>query len=126
MTEMKRQSRRPTRARSRTISHAPGRMNGLEAEYATLLDARVERGELFGYQFEAIKLRLADETWYAPDFFVLLADGQIEFHEVKGFWRDDARVKFKVAAERFAWARFVAVTKRPSKAGGGWNEERMK
>lgn len=114
------------RARGRLIGHRPGRMNGLEAEYARLLDARVARGELAGWQFEAVKLYLADNTWYTPDFFVLLADGGIEFHETKGRWEEDARVKFKVAAERFYWARFVAVTRRPRKAGGGWNEERMK
>jgi len=101
-------------------------MNDLEAEYAALLDARVARGELFGYQFEAVKLFLAEKTWYTPDFLVLLADGLLEFHEVKGYWQEDARVKFKVVAEQFAWARFVAVTRRPKKAGGGWNEERMK
>jgi hypothetical protein len=28
----------------------------------------------------------------------MLADGQLQAHEVKGHWEDDARVKIKVAA----------------------------
>ena len=32
----------------------------------------------------------------------------IRQHETKGFWEDDARVKWKVAAEQFWWFRFFA------------------
>ena len=122
----KRKPRRPARrAKARTIQPKQGRMNRLEAEYARLLDARIERGQVAGYLFDEINLFLAPNTWYRPDFFVVLADGSCEFHEVKGHWREDARVKFKVAAERHAWAQFLAVTQRPEKAGGGWREERL-
>jgi hypothetical protein len=66
------------------------------------------QGEIQAYRFEPIKLRLADRTFYTPDFMVI-RDDQIEFHEVKGFWEDDARVKIKVAAEMFPEFLFVAV-----------------
>ena len=46
----------------------------------------------------------------------------LEFHEVKGFWRDDARVKIKVAAEHFPF-KFVAVRKKKLSEGGGWDVE---
>ena len=52
---------------------------------------------------------------------VIGASGELECHEVKGWWRDDARVKIKVAAELFPWIQFVAVTKQPQ----GWVEERL-
>ena len=49
----------------------------------------------------------------------MLSNGQLEAHEVKGFWEDDAKVKIKVAAELYPFS-FVAVTKKPKKHGGGW------
>lgn len=85
------------------------RMNGLEARYAMRLEAMRAAGELACWKFEAVKLRLADKTFYTPDFLVIHLNGDIEFHETKGFWRDDARVKIKVAAELFPMFSFVAV-----------------
>lgn len=46
----------------------------------------------------------------------------MECHEVKGFWRDDARAKIKIAADLYPF-RFIAVMKRRKKDGGGWSEE---
>ena len=103
----------------------PGKMNKTERSYSLTLKARVQAGEVAYWGFEAVKLRLADRTFYTPDFMVLLPDGLIEFHEVKGSWnaphQEDARVKIKVAAETHQYALFVAVT--PIKKGGGWTRE---
>ena len=75
--------------------------------------------EVVAWAYEAVKLRLADKTFYTPDFVVIRADGGIELHEVKGHWEDDARVKIKVAATQHPWFRFLAV-----KAGKtGWQYE---
>lgn len=93
--------------------------NKTEAAYMALLEARKRAGEILWYQFEGITLKLADDTRYTPDFFVLMADGSLECHETKGFWRDDARVKIKVAASMFPF-RFVAAKKAK---GGGWDLE---
>lgn len=101
----------------------PGTMNKTEAEYAAHLEAEKRAGNIIDYRFEAVKLRLADKTFYTPDFFVVAADGFVEFREVKGFWEDDARVKIKVAAEQHWWARFTAVSKLAQKRGGGWKIE---
>jgi len=57
-----------------------------------------------------MKLRLANKTFYTPDFFVITEE-HMEFHETKGWMRDDANVKLKVAATRFPWFRFILVTK---------------
>ena len=92
-------------------------MNRTEAEYGKLLALRREAGEVAWFLFEGVKLRLADNTFYTPDFAVMLKDGTLEMHDVKGFWEDDARVKIKVAADRFPF-RFIAVKKRPKKEGG--------
>ncbi len=95
-----------------------GKMNGTEAAYAQDLKLLQKSGEIVSYQFEAIKLRLAKNTTYSPDF-VVVTDECVELHEVKGFWAEDARVKIKVAAEMFPFFKFVAVKKK----GKGWEYE---
>jgi hypothetical protein len=70
------------------------------------------------HKFEAIALKLAKDTRYTPDFAVQTVSGIIELHEVKGFWRDDARVKIKVAAAMFPF-KFIAITRK----GGEWKTE---
>ncbi|HAZ7444020.1 DUF1064 domain-containing protein [Escherichia coli] len=99
-----------------------GQMNKTESAYCQHLEQRKRAGEVAWYRFEGIKLRLADNTFYTPDFAVMLATGEMELHEVKGFWTDDARVKTKVAADQYPF-RIIGVTVKPKKSGGGWNIE---
>lgn len=96
-----------------------GVMNRTEAAYASDLERRKISGEVAWFKFEGVKLRLADNTFYSPDFFVMLADGQLEAHEIKGFWRDDARAKIKIAADMYPM-RFIALKVKAKKDGGGW------
>ena len=100
-----------------------GAMNRTEAAYAAELAEQMHAGEVAWYRFEGIKLRLADLTFYTPDFAVMLADGTLEMHEVKGGpWMDDARAKIKVAADQYPF-RFIAVKAIAKKHGGGWASE---
>ncbi|MBB3020684.1 hypothetical protein FHR70_003770 [Microvirga lupini] len=99
-----------------------GQMNKTEEAYAAHLELRRIAGEVAWYKFEGIKLRLADNTFLTIDFAVMLTDGSLEMHEVKGFWTDDARVKIKVAADLYPF-RFIAVQALPKKQGGGWKVE---
>jgi isocitrate dehydrogenase kinase/phosphatase len=105
--------RRFARARPR---HVWGKMNNTEAAYAALLTLRKQSGEVAEFYFERVTLKLADDTRYTPDFLVIGSDELITFVEVKGFLRDDARVKFKVAADQYPWAKFLMVRK----VKGGW------
>lgn len=84
-------------------------MNKLEQRYAEYLSRRVLVGDVSRFLFEKIKFKLAKKTFYTPDFYVVMPDGMIEIHEVKGFWEDDARVKIKVASEMFREFRWVGV-----------------
>ena len=96
------------------------RMNKTEAEYAAMLAQQQRMGQVQWWAFEVIKVRLADATFYTPDFLVMNAAGELELHEVKGaFVTDDARVKFKVCAEHFP-ARLVWAQKMK---GGAWKVE---
>lgn len=107
------------KGRGRTTKRIVGQMNGTEAAYGVHLDTRKAAREIIDYWFESMTFKLADGCRYTPDFVVLMADGLIEVHEVKGHWEDDALVKIKVAAELFPF-RFLAVQKIAQKAGGGW------
>jgi hypothetical protein len=99
-----------------------GQRNKTEASYEQTLELQKQAGNVLWYRFEGIKLRLADNTFYTPDFAVMAKDGVVECHEVKGYWQDDARVKIKVAAEMYPF-RFMAVKQLPKKFGGGWEYE---
>jgi hypothetical protein len=98
-----------------------GDMNKSEAAYDAHLWAQ-RGGAILWHKFEGIKLRLADNTFLTVDFVVLPRSGVLEMHEVKGYWMDDARVKIKVAASIYPF-RFIAVTARSKKNGGGWDVE---
>lgn len=69
-----------------------------------------------------ITLKLADDCRFTPDFCILRVDS-MEFIDVKGFQREDALIKIKVAARMFPWATFVIVKKSKS---GGWEHENVK
>lgn len=94
------------------------KQNKTEAAYDAVLKGLQQAGQIEWYKWEPWKLRLADGAYYTPDFGVMTADGYLECHEVKGFWREAARVRIKVAAEQFPM-RFVAI----KRAGKGWEYE---
>lgn len=99
-----------------------GEMNKTESSYEALLKDRLIAGEILWYKFEGLRLKLAGNTFYTPDFVVLNSDCQIEFHEVKGakaIFQDDAKVKIKVASDIYPF-KFLAVFPIPKKNGGGW------
>lgn len=109
------------KARLDSVTH-DDKMNRLEAEWYQRLQLLIAAGEVDRIIYEGLKFRLADLTWYTPDFTVIMTDGSIEIHEIKGFRRDDALVKFKVAADQYPWIRWIMVEKRSRAKGGGWNK----
>lgn len=103
----------------RGVKRKRGKMNGAERKYDEVLNCRKLRGEIFWYAFEAITLVLAPDTRYTPDFIIMLADGTIEIHEVKGWMEEAAFVRLKVAASLFPFI-FRLVKIRPKKLGGSF------
>jgi hypothetical protein len=99
-----------------------GVMNKTETAYADYLERLKSSGVILWWKFEGLKFRLADNTFYTPDFAVMMADGLIECHEVKGHWMDDARQKIKIAADLYPF-QFIAVKAAAKKDGGGWSVE---
>lgn len=96
-------------------------MNKWERRYADRLELLRAGGEVLWYRFEGITLKLAPDCRYTPDFLVMLANGELELHEVKGFWRDDAKVKCRLAADLFP---FPILVVKPS--AGGWDIQYMR
>ena len=64
-----------------------------------------------------VTLKLAHDCRLTPDFNYPDTDGII-FIDVKGFQREDALIKMKVAARLFLWAKFAIVKERK---GGAWD-----
>lgn len=85
-----------------------GEMNRTEMKYKLHLDNMILSKHILWYKFEGLKFRLADKTFYTPDFTVMNFSNEIELHEVKGFWTDDAKVKIKVASAMYPF-RFKSV-----------------
>jgi hypothetical protein len=109
---------------ARARRRVPGEMNGLESAYAERLKVLCMTGEIREWKFEAVTLVVArppqaKPSRYTPDFFVVNKDGEIEFHETKGFMQEDARVKLKCAAEQYPF-KFVVVRKQAKRDGGGF------
>jgi len=99
-----------------------GQKNDTEEAYGQMLESEKRCGTVAWYAFEGITFKLAEGLRYTPDYIVMLSDGTMEAHEVKGFWRDDAKAKIKMASALFPF-RFLAVRKQAKKDGGGWTIE---
>jgi hypothetical protein len=84
------------------------KMNRTEAAYADQLELLKIAGKIIDWRFNAIRFRMADGAYYKPDFMIIKEDC-CELHEVKGFWREAAKVRIKVAAELYPWFRWVVV-----------------
>jgi hypothetical protein len=97
-------------------------MNETEKRYGLILEQRKLLGEIQEYYYEGLKFRLADKTFYTPDFIVVKGD-QIECHEIKGYWEDDARVKIKVAAVMYWQFLFMAITYKKGAPTKGRSDE---
>lgn len=82
-----------------------------------MLAAYKRMGTIRDWRYEGIRLRLADGAWYKPDFVIVHNDGLIELEEVKGHWREAARVRWKVAVEQFRPMFTLSLT---TKRAGAW------
>jgi len=71
---------------------------------------------------QKITLKLADDTRLTPDFNYLDPTGRMVFVDVKGFQREDALIKMKVAARMFSWATFIIA----KEIKNGWQEKEVK
>ncbi|MFM7010064.1 MAG: DUF1064 domain-containing protein [Betaproteobacteria bacterium] len=122
--------------RSRFAKHARrkhGERNKTEAEYEAYLTALYHAGQIDGFKFEGITLKLADNTRFTPDFIVFAADGVVELHDTKGTTKktrsngekeavpwieEDANIKLKVCADQWPFRVFAVF-----KTKEGWQRK---
>lgn len=93
-------------------------MSKLERRFRdTVLEPAYVRHDIGNYWREPAKLRLAGRTYYTPDFMVIDRPGEhgipprFVMCEVKGFMRDDAAVKLKVAAAAYPCFGWLLITR---------------
>lgn len=97
-------------------------MNQWEQEFAADLEMQRQMGAILWWGFETLSIRLAAGARYTPDFSVITKFG-LRFYEVKGFWREPALVRVKVAAEVIP-VPICVFRKRKVSEGGGWENIR--
>ena len=112
------------RAMLKTVAADTANMNKLQM--------RLIAWEIVWWGFEPITFRLAKRTRYTPDFGILFPGGEFELIEVKATWtgggrtragwKEDSRVKWKVAQEMYYMFKFRAVRRRTKREGGGFEE----
>ncbi|MEY2875893.1 MAG: hypothetical protein RLZZ373_3264 [Pseudomonadota bacterium] len=96
-----------------------GEMNKAETAYAEVLAGR---SDVAWWKFEGVTLNIAPGVSYRPDFFVMLESGELQVHEVKGRWEDDAWRVFKVARDLYPFDFLAMMAKaRPKRDGGGYS-----
>jgi hypothetical protein len=86
-------------------------MTKLERSFRDTLQDAFMKALVREWRREPITLRLAGRTRYTPDFLVVMPDSDLVFVEIKGFMRDDAAVKLKVAAEMYPYFGWLLVTR---------------
>lgn len=106
-------------------------MNLGELAYAAHLELERLEGRIMLWQYQPMRLRLGANLYYTPDFLVLRPGAPqntagLEMHEYKGFWRDDARAKIKMAASVYPWIVFLAIRKKLKRDGGGFAVEMIR
>ena len=87
--------------------------NLTEAAYGAELERKKFMGEVLRWWWQPLSLRLTFQengtgVYYRPDFLVQLPSLQLEIHETKGFMREDARDKLKLASSIYPF-RFILV-----------------
>ncbi len=77
--------------------------NKWERNYAQHLDLRKYMKEIQSYRYEGLAFRLAANTYLHPDFLVVIPNGRMEIHEVKGRKTEKWWSRWKIAKEMFPW-----------------------
>lgn len=81
-----------------------------QAFYDKYIEPKYRDGTIIKSRYERLKIVLAPGSTYTPDFMFTTWDGKTVVIEIKGFWREDDRVKIKVASDLFPEWYWFAVT----------------
>jgi hypothetical protein len=84
----------------------PTKMNKVEQRYHLFLEQEKAAGRIAFFRWDGIKVRIGPDCFWNVDFLVVDAQGHVELHDTKAFWKskgrphieDDARVKMVATA----------------------------
>lgn len=94
------------------------KLNKLEHEFLGYLEFNMRQHSHYA---QSLTFLLANGVRFTPDFIsISKLTGMMIAHETKGYMRDDAAVKIKVAASVFPLIKWNLVTKLGKRKGGGW------
>jgi hypothetical protein len=85
-----------------------------EAGYAMQLDLRIKAGEVSSYERQhrlSLDIDGHHIANYYVDFMVVLSDGRVQYHEVKGFPTPEWSLKWKMAMAIYGKEKFVLIKK---------------
>lgn len=106
-----------TASKAKAILHETKYRSNLERDFAMYLAA--DGSDVY---YEPFRLKLANGAYYKPDFMIVSPlDQTMIVYEVKGHWREAAKVRIKVAAGLHPYLRFVVVTREE----GQWQFEEI-
>lgn len=84
-----------------------------EANYARYLNWLIQHGEIQSWEFECKTFLFEGQTRgvisYTPDFRVVTANGEVEWHEVKGWMDDKSKARLKKMAKFFPDEKLVLI-----------------
>ena len=95
------------------------KLNKTEKAYLAYL--RGPGNDLTWIGIQNITFKLAHDTRFTPDFTVI-DQGNMRCIDVKGFQREDALIKIKVAARLFPFTKFIIVKR---DKGGSWHHQEV-
>lgn len=98
-----------------------GQLNNTEKAFAAYLQERQFAGAIVWWKAHPFNVRLADDTFYRPDFIAMQSDMHLVLFEVKGgYTTDKGQLKIKLCAEALPVFKIIKVTKI---RGGGWTQK---
>ena len=107
-----------------STDNSPKYKSKLERRFAEeYLEIRKMTGESLDWKHEAIRFKLGTGAWYKPDFYEIQLDREMWILETKGYWRDAAKIRIKVAASSHPFRFFVVTWDGKAKH---WNIEKVK
>lgn len=95
-----------------------------EANYARYLNWLIEQGEIQGWEYEADVFVFHGETrgaiTYRPDFKVTERDGEIVYHEVKGWMDGPSKTRLKRMKKHYPEVKVIVIGEAEYKAVAKW------
>jgi len=97
----------------------------LELDFAAELESLMRNRQIREWRYHPLRFRLAPNVSYTPDFMLVHLNESLALYEVKGSWKmknaRDSRTRLEIAAYRYPWFQWHAVTR----VDGAWSYKQI-